>query len=881
MNLRLSSKIISLFIILGLLFSSGLSYLPARAQDNGAVESKVSTSLDYRVKMKARYLAQDIKSAQAETPAVAADNPLPGVLTDSSIEKIFIRLAQRPSADQLSELQTMGLTVYPNSWIPPAGHSPTGSILADMPLDKLSALAGKSYVVSLDTAEMSCKPQNDLARAAMNVDPVLQLGDNGTGVTIAVLDSGLDLTNADIPTPVASKDYSNYPTLGDNITNNVTGHGTHTTASAVGRGVLNPAYKGTAPGANLVFLRVGDNVTGSATDAAISGAVRDAVDIYHANIITMSYGGWSTYHDGSDVMCNAVDYATSQGATVFMAAGNESDKGWHYSGTVPAHSATGFIQINAAVITYLGMYLVWFDGLGTHNPLQIWYYNSSQTQLTDNITMGSQSESSRGTEAIASYFNNLQPAGTYYLKVVNTSGNSQFFHIYYVGGNTNVVFNNPDPLYTINSPAEADTALAVGAYVTRTSWTNYQGNTYSVAGESLNSIASYSSHGPRVDPSAPGKPNIVAPGSVVISARDSLYTLGGPYAQDIIKTSGPNNGSPPADYLVMEGTSMSTALAAGVGALILAKHPTLTPAQVRQALQGNAVDKGTAGFDNIYGWGLVNAAAAVAWTPPARHIIGDYNGDGKADYSVWRPNGGNWFVYPNFTPTQFGLNGDVIVPGDYNNDGITERAVWRPSEGNWFVYPNFTPAQFGLSGDIPVPAEYNGDNTTEFAVWRPHGGNWFVYPSLTPTQFGLSADIPVPADYNGDGKAEFAVWRPSTGNWYVYPNLTPTQFGLTGDIPVPADYTGVGHAQFAVWRPSTGNWYVYPDFTHPTQFGLPGDIPVPADYNGVGQAQYAVWRPSNGMWYVYPDFAHPVQFGLHNDVPGTILSSVRYLKFGH
>jgi hypothetical protein len=131
-----------------------------------------------------------------------------------------------------------------------------------------------------------------------------------------------------------------------------------------------------------------------------------AVDVYHAKIITISYGGWSDAHDGTDQMCQAVDYAVSKGTSVFIAAGNYASSGWHYSGTAAASSTTDFIQVNltggSETNTGLGFNLVWYDGPGIHNSLSLHYYNSSRVEL-DSIIAGAQAESSRGTENVYSY----------------------------------------------------------------------------------------------------------------------------------------------------------------------------------------------------------------------------------------------------------------------------------------------------------------------------------------------------------------------------------------------------------------------------------------------------------------------------------------------
>jgi subtilisin family serine protease len=66
------------------------------------------------------------------------------------------------------------------------------------------------------------------------------------------------------------------------------------------------------------------------------------------------------------------------------------------------------------------------------------------------------------------------------------------------------------------------------------------------------------------------------------------------------------------DYLDWSGTSFSAPHVAGVAALLLSVDPSLTPAQVGRAMDSTATDLGLAGYDNRYGYGLVDACAAVA-----------------------------------------------------------------------------------------------------------------------------------------------------------------------------------------------------------------------------------------------------------------------------
>lgn len=250
----------------------------------------------------------------------------------------------------------------------------------------------------------------------------------------------------------------------------------------------------------------------------------------------------------------------------------------------------------------------------------------------------------------------------------------------------------------------------------------------------------------------------------------------------------------------------------------------------------------------------------------------DFDGDMKADVSLWSPANHNWYIQQSGDNTQrvqldwgSGALGDIAVPADYDGDGKTDIAVYRPSEGNFYVINSQTNAptarNWGGGADIPVPADYDGDGRADYAVFRPSEGNWYILNSATNTvtrrNWGASGDKPVAADYDGDGKADIAVFRPSEGNWYIINSLTNTvtlrNWGAGADKVVPADYDGDGRTDLAVFRPAEGNWYIANSAASTVTvkgWGNSTDVPAPADYDGDGQADIAVWRPSEGNWYI-------------------------------
>jgi serine protease AprX len=172
----------------------------------------------------------------------------------------------------------------------------------------------------------------DLTTSAVGANVAWQLGWDGAGVGVAVIDSGITLKD-DFLTPInrASRVVYNesFTGRGNDATDHY-GHGMHVAGIIGGNGTdsTGPAFsrtfKGVAPNVTFINLQVLDE-NGLGQESAVISAIQRAITLkntYNIRVINLSLGRPVFESYKLDPLCQAVEAAWKAGIVVVVAAGN-------------------------------------------------------------------------------------------------------------------------------------------------------------------------------------------------------------------------------------------------------------------------------------------------------------------------------------------------------------------------------------------------------------------------------------------------------------------------------------------------------------------------------------------------------------------------------
>jgi len=163
------------------------------------------------------------------------------------------------------------------------------------------------------------------ANVQINADDVWTLGYTGSGVTVAVLDTGIDTDHPELADSIAGGQGFGYLTYEDDH-----GHGTHVSGIITADGVGGTPFgfaKGAAPDTKIWMAKV-CNASGSCYSTDIAAAIEYVVSNNIAKIMSISLGGGGTSRANcdTDYLAKKVNWAVDNGVTVAVAAGNTSGR---------------------------------------------------------------------------------------------------------------------------------------------------------------------------------------------------------------------------------------------------------------------------------------------------------------------------------------------------------------------------------------------------------------------------------------------------------------------------------------------------------------------------------------------------------------------------
>jgi subtilisin family serine protease len=657
----LRPTVLLLSAVLLLCFSFNLTAQPP-AQDGGTPESPVpldSLSLDT--------LTVERLSTKPPIPSLSSDlyqllqtwkaDPASGRELADTLElevqadQVAVMLVMLDSAAvpaAISAIQAAGglVTAQYDRWIDALVPVLALENLAQLPRLSIIQRIIETYPVDSDlpNAQMpnddvrAAGTYNSQGVAASNASAWHTAGITGSGVTVGILDSFLDFataqTNGEVP-PAGR----------------VSTVGTLSTSSRHGTAVAEIVYD-MAPGVSMILVS-----PSSATQMA--SRITELAN-YPAGsrpkIITSSIGFYNAEPgDGSGSVSQAIDYAVSQGVLYTQAAGNQAlgnyqaayndtdADGWHnFSGVAEVNLLNNGLSIPAG--TVINIFLRWNDWQTSDQDFDLYLFDCTSACTAIAWSTNEQSGTQPPTEQI---YGSVPSAGLY------------GYAIYKYAATENVILdfmghNLPTAQFRMADRSLVDPATGTGAF-----------GVAALNSASPYTLESYSSQGPALGTGGTLNTGNAQPRLAGFANVDTWsYGLG-----------------------FFNGTSSATPHVAGAAALIFQRFPAYTPADVKNYLETNAVDMGTAGYDYIYGAGRL-------WlgSPPVTPTNTPTNTPTFTPTNTWTPTPSNtptstntWTPTPTATSTQYKTPTPILLSPFDTIDTRHPNFRWTAvADGAWY-----------------------------------------------------------------------------------------------------------------------------------------------------------------------------------------------------
>ena len=373
----------------------------------------------------------------------------------------------------------------------------------------------------------------------------------GSGIRVGVIDVGFAglssaISGGELSDNIVEIDCTGATCVSSNFTSETEPHGT----------AVSEIIYDMAPGALLYLIKVSDTID---LEDAKNFAITQGIKIINLSLVVTN----TNFYDGECWSSNPVCTANSAYANNILwvtAAGNEANR--HYEATFSdtdndgLHNVSGSdetLNIVAAAGDSIHVNLTWNAWPTTDQDYDLYLYDSAGTLIDSSLNP--QTGTQWPTEEVVY---SVPVAGTYHLVIDKSRGTvNHRLEVY-------SAYHDLTPAVassSLLSPADAEGAIAVGA-IDHSDW-------------STGPQESFNSQGPTNDGRI--KPDISGPDKV---------------SNDVFGT--------------FSGTSASCAHVTGAAALILSRNQTCSASELMNALTTSAIDMGSSGKDNIYGYGRLN-----------------------------------------------------------------------------------------------------------------------------------------------------------------------------------------------------------------------------------------------------------------------------------